>query len=376
MIKLRLALLTILSGLAASCIEVFPALDNSLNRPVVVYCILNEGPKQFMKLYYPSGAGEDCIRAADGAKAWLCGQGVTAPFTQVGETDWECELQPYSGESFVLKVYVPGRDTIMAATTLPRDFEVASRVSRQMCYNFKNSFGEVIDSAALTCHSFELVESNKYDDEAFYGEPVSWPCNIWVVPVKTDTQPAGEYLATDHLGADDFNVIPDSVASLPFFNCDYISGNSYFRGLVGGAQLFIPILFPEMKLHHKVLRIQHPASYYNGEAISKETVFSSHYSNNSFVLLTDRTIFSIAYSIPMYVYSVSDDYDAYLKKVYQKLVSGENLLSSLYDQNAGYSNIIGGVGIFGACIVRAVRIKTTLDHYPWDSYPFSNYKPD
>lgn len=359
------------SFLIASCIEDFSVIPIKAKREVAVFCVLNESPIQHLKLYYIGDNGLPGNQPVEGAKAWLCCQDTTVAFDWVEGLEWSCNYQPFYGERIELKVLPPGQDTLRSVTVFPKDFEVVGRsnISKVPTENIKepeDSFRHWV--------SYELYESNKYNVETYYTVPISWDCCLWVVPGKNEGFPTAEYLATDHIGADNFNVCPGKITDLPCFNPDSIKNSVYQE--VKSCLLFVPECLPHLKLHYKVLRIKHSGSY-NHPPKKEEENYYKPYRNNGFLLLSDTydqlffPPFGPWITDYMYVYSVSDEFDAYLKKTYEKILDSGNLITDMYETDTSYSNIHGGRGVFGSCIVRIAPARAMQgDPPPHGYYPF------
>ncbi len=368
------------SFLVASCIEDFSVIPFKSKREVAVFCILNESPIQHMKLYYIGENGLPGNLPVEGAKAWLCSQDTTIAFDWIEGLEWSCNYQPYYGERIELKVLPPNQDTLRSVTVFPKDFEVVGRHSFIRIENEKNPADTI-----RGFYSYELYESNKYNWDTYYTIPISWDCCLWVVPGKNEGLPTAEYLATDHIGVDDFNVCPGNITDLPCFNPDSIKNSSF--PYEPHEFLFVPECLSHLKLHYKVLRIKHSGSYNHPPEKEEENYFEA-YRRNSILLLSDTYYLYYLYYYYhhinpeyynryfdyMYVYSVSDELDAYLKKTYEKILDSDNLISDMYETDTSYSNIHGGRGVFGSCIVRiaqAGRYPDYPDPYnPVIYYPF------
>lgn len=344
-------------GLSVSCVEEFPISTDEGNSAIVVYCILNEGYQQSLRLNYLGENGKTTKKAVDGARAWLCCRDTVIAFKQKDSYEWVCDYKPYYGQWYELKVFVPDRDTLRSFLLFPQDIRFTCGNAR-VC-DPKDS------RITLYYYSAYGISGNDQDSPNVtnYGlgySPLKYDCNLWLVPVSTFTEdklfeiPKGEYIATDHLGADDFNLYPGKITDCDNFNPDYLRS-------VGGSMeqyhSFVPKYFPNLKLHKNLLHIKHPADYINGDKKDSLLYPKSYIGTSMFVLMTDKARFVTA-DIQLNAYSVSDDYDKYLKKCYEKLYNRDNLVLEMYDTDAGYSNVYGGQGIFGAYIMRQVPLRT------------------
>ena len=98
------------------------------------------------------------------------------------------------------------------------------------------------------------------------------------------------------------------------------------------------------------MRIDHPAYFRNG-LTEKDLEVNFNYSDQCFYLEGD---YSDDYdpltgsSFLNEVHFVSEEYDAYLRTMYVKLQNKNDFVLSSYDYDNVYSNIKGGIGIFGA----------------------------
>lgn len=358
------------SFLVVSCIETLSVIPFNSKREVAVFCVLNESPVQYLKLYYIGENGLPGNQPVEGARAWLCSQDTTIAFERDHGIDWSCNYQPFFGERIELKVIPPGQDTLRSVTVFPKDFEVVARKNDYLINNEADS-----TDTHRGIMSYELYESNKYSKDTYYIKPIDWNCFLWFVPCDNKGYPTGEYIASNHTGADDFNVVPKSITDLPCFNPNEIETKFLkYKSMLRCASE----CFPNIKLHYKVLRINHPANYSHPPKKEEDNYYEA-YSRNSYILLSESyyqrflpQVFDDKNYRYMYVYSVSNEYDAYLKKTYERILDSGNLISSLYDTDASFSNIHGGRGVFGACIVRIVPSIPCLNTKPeYTYYPFT-----
>ena len=105
---------------------------------------------------------------------------------------------------------------------------------------------------------------------------------------------------------------------------------------------------PDLPLHKGFVRIDQPEGFSNG--LSDDDLKTSYqYSRNSFFILGDYSNYlSGIEPFLIEVRFLSEEYDAFLRELHIRNLSKDDFILSTYDSNNIYSNIYGGVGIFGA----------------------------
>ena len=232
---------------------------------------------------------------------------------------WESQDDPQKritgGNRYKLSVEIPGRDIIQSETTSP----IAYRPY------YYTDLHEVHSTENHTV--YYQIRPGPLDS------PLTRTSPVWVSAKgkhKTLEQ-CNEYysfLVTDHPYADDFNISGQKFADLP------ITGDFDGHCMAIGWPAFLNMrrMMPELPLHDVCVRIDHldtnrfhilagPIEYpKSGEPHQDHFVFSF----------------------------VSEEYDEYLRSVYTKYRKMQHDITSIYSTENVYSNIDGGVGIFGS----------------------------
>ena len=101
-------------------------------------------------------------------------------------------------------------------------------------------------------------------------------------------------------------------------------------------------------MHKQFVRIEHPSGFWNG--IKEEDLKRSYqFSTSSFLILGNYTNYSSGLEpFLIEVRFLSDEYDSFLRDLYVKNLSKDDFILSTYNRYNIYTNIQGGVGVFGA----------------------------
>ena len=291
--------------------------------PVMVNCLLTpDSDSQTLYLQYVKGKSANGFTPVTDANVYVIAAFVsgmdTLHFHYVDENRWESEDDPskriMDGKHYKLVVEIPGRDVIQAETTSP----IAYR----------------------PYHYTDLHEVYSTDDHTIYYQILPDPnprmertSPVWVFAKgknKTIEQ-CDEYypfIVTDHPYADDFNINGQRFSDLALTgdfdgHCMAISWPAFYN---------MRRMMPELPLHDEFVRIEHLDTnrfHMLAGPIEYPKIGEPH---------QDYFVFSF----------VSDEYDEYLRSVYIKNRKMEHDITSIYSTESVYSNIEGGVGIFGS----------------------------
>lgn len=170
-------------------------------------------------------------------------------------------------------------------------------------------------------------------------------------------KPFSKYIATNHPGADRFNITTGRLADMRYWNRPDLDFRRNFSQ-------WCVYLCPDTPLFDGFVRIDHPANFRNG--LSQEDLKKSYYysdrsffiggdysdDHNAFIVKSNSPIFPYQYfsnrSFLNEVHFVSDEYDDYLRALQLKIHDKDDFILSSYDYENLPTNITGGVGIFGA----------------------------
>lgn len=316
---------------------------------MVVNCILTESDVQTLELYYTSEVSGTQRKIVDDASVSLSyNHERVADFSKGEDGLWTAAFHPEYGRQYRLDVKV-GDINLVAYTLFPYDIQVDTYGRRRWSDNSRRRISYLM-------YSYEL---RLYDEEfpkpPYKGRECLLKSHLWVFPKDMgwgdDYQ---KYIATSHFCADDFNLTTLYVRDLPCFSKDSIDVMDKW---LKEQLAWYPAKLGDLQLHQGFVRIDIPKDYRSGQS-QEELTDTPVYSDKSFALAR-----SFPTSWPnddgpyqeqggLYdIYILSDEADNYFKDVYRKHLNKDNFLFE-YDTENIYSNIEGGVGVFGAMIHR------------------------
>ena len=343
-----LLLVSLLPAVLVSCVEPID-LDAGEEPQVVVNCILTEDDVQTLELYRTSTvSGGECIPITDAEVHLTYGNNRVVEFSYDDKGMWKAEHKPYYNQIYSLTVAIGDR-VLKGTTKFPADMTVA-------CYGrgYDASDGRHKNKGYLM-YSYELRLFDRSPECPRYGYPCLLASYLWAFPKdKGWGEDYQKYIATSHLCADDFNLTSLRVRDLPCFSADSVKVMpKWLREKLG----WYPLMMGDLQVHQGFVRIDIPKDYHSGKA-QEELKDSPIYTDISFVLArpfpTSWSNYGSPYQEPggLYdIYILSNEADNYFKDVYRKHLNKDNFLFE-YDTENIYSNISGGIGVFGAMIHR------------------------
>ena len=311
-------LLTCIS--AVSCVETIVMDPGEKDLPVMVNCLLSpDSEVQTLYLQYVKGKSANDYIPITEAKVYVKSSFFTANFHYVDGNRWESDekypIPIEGGTHYRLTVEIPGREPIQAETTCPVAYQLAYRT--------------------------DLHEVHSMDDHSMYYQIEQFPTDkshiktspVWVFAkgIHKTLESCDEYypyIVTDHPYADDFNINGRKFSDLSFTgdfdgHCMTVTWPAFFN---------MRRMMPELPLHDQFVRIEHLDTnrfHMLAGPIEYPKVGESY---------QDHFVFSY----------VSDEYDEYLRSVYVKNRKLDHDFTRIYSTEGVYSNIEGGVGIFGS----------------------------
>ena len=392
---------------AAGCVqpvEIVPPEE----REVFVKCILEKGAThQQVLLLYSGGIGEDQFEPVTNATVTINGH----KFENLGEGLYERHMEPRDGETYTLQVDIPGRERLEATTTMPGYFTFQSIMippeerTKEIgaIWNTLSYYPYLFDflwMQNLVMSSYEQAKqlggktlNAEMPGMLFRLDSLSWG-NIYPLRAHHHLYILGRMedstgiiapireLATNHLLVDKVNENGRSyqVATEPAIP-DTAIKPKYER--------IIKKYYEGLALHDGYLRIDYPENYDNGLRNVYETRHFSSFEKpytidvtRYFVVVGDfeynywgTTDLKQAHPV-LYFCSVSEEYDRYLRSVQAALADAEgDLISTLYGEASGYSNVRGGYGVFGA--ISTLRhdcdlkwgVDGNIGYVPYSPYP-------
>lgn len=324
--RIRLSLLCCLfCGILASCME---DIDLDTGEQILnVYCVLKEGPEQELELSYIAPTGGTSSPVGEDVTITLFESGIpVGVFTRTSETKWRMDYTPEGGQTYRLEVKVPGVDPLTAETRYPRTGTLR---------HLKATWG----NSSFGATGFKLDDAP--EDQILW----CYFANILEGPAFAD------YIATDHPHVDGRG---ETIYPFDAFSPIYQSGTLSEHFCLGGSvfnHLFSDV--PPLS-HEKALRILHPVGF--NRSLGNEKLLVYHDDSNPSIPtyeLGSTSIFGIggmtrsAMRADLVIESVSAEYDSYLSDYYYGQHDASDFTALVYSQNF-YSNILNGIGIFGA----------------------------
>ena len=337
------------SMLVVSCVEPI-VMDPLEEMPVVVNCVLTRErdpgkndviPVQTLNLFYAKRPSDKEYLTISDAVVKVSGAGQTYDFTWDGER-WTSTFLPDFGTEYSLEVSLPDGNRLSARTVVP----------------MKMSLSGTPVYSGRTCTSSAKYYSIQPSGEAF----------IWITGMED--RPEISHFCTNHPGTDDSNIINNIWQDLPIAKSvrdNYnIILNSYYEPADKDFWMKFGRQCLDLPVHKDYLRIHHYASFDNG--ISEPLIQKLRYGSGDeapvnstmaegFVLAADLIDavppppgsigLLTGYLLPIRTCFLSGEYDLYLSKIIERGFHKDEL-AAMYSMDQNYTNIEGGLGIFGA----------------------------
>lgn len=321
--KKYFAILFSLSFLIAvtGCVETI-VMDPDEDLPVMVNCLLSpDNDVQTLYLQYVKGKSQEDYVPITKAKVYVIGafeSGTDTLFFYHDEGNrWKSKNDPSkrieSNRYYALGVEIPGRDTIKAETVTPISHHLEQGT---------------IDTTDI------IISLDFPSRDGWYLTQIR-TSPVWVVAkgkhkIYEQCDEYYPYIATDNPYADDFNINGMCFKDLSITGENDGTGEwRLFRALFHMRRTM-----PGLPLHDNFVRFDHLDTncfrMFAGP-VEYPKIGEAH---------QDHFLFMF----------VSDEYDKYLRSVYVKNKKLEHDITSIYSTENTYSNIKGGVGIFGSVI--------------------------
>ena len=324
----------------SSCVREI-VMDAGEKPTVVVECVISNTAPQTLHLRYTKGASKkdyEVVTEAEAVLHDLTTGKEAGRFVKAEDGVWTLDYEAEDKHEYRLEVNVPGYETITAEQTMPVRPRV---VPKRMC----------------ECSDWIWVypSHTEWDKACFYAIG-DLSGSLWVYAMNYDRQTEcrelAEYICYKALvgSADDFN-LTDVVYAPVIDTTTYHDYNNKPRPCIAGTYL-------EMrgkKMHEKYIRFEtNPVSiiisgsfegFYPVEFVSDDS-----HSDDSHYVLNEGLITDPAEDQAYLVFaSVSDDYEKYHFEARRFLeIQNSSQLSDIYLRDNVFTNINGGLGIFGA----------------------------
>jgi len=300
---------------------------------VVVECVLDDGPVQTMKLTYTKAKKEKINHPVENAECFLIDKSdndLSMSFYYSGEGEWNINYSAIYGHDYRLEIRIPGLDLIYAEDRMPEKIEVESIHYIQPWAASHTSIEE----------EYPLFQGSLYRINSL-GDFV-WICGMNYIEDK-DTYEIADNICTDFPDVDSFN----------------LNGNIHEN--INGVY---PVLYGA-SMHNRFLRIQKEKAKekrlfcicgdFKGDYMGINTKYSCLVNYNYVPEHTGHLLFR----------SVSSNYDKYLFEavMFQQYQEQSDELSNIYLYKNRFSNINGGIGIFGSCSSQKVPWFVDRNNY-------------
>lgn len=322
-----LFLILLVLSIASSCIR-DTSLDAGEEPPVVVECILANSPVQTLRLCFAKGLSREQSELTEAeAKLFDVTEDAEAgTFLPSGDGNWTLPYEPIPGHTYRLDVDVPGNERITAVQTMPE-----------------------IDVKAV----FYFPIWNVYDYYQYKSFPLivyemaSLPEYTWIYAMSWDAQSGkrriADNLCTDFPYVDNFNLTGEVYAP----QVDTV----FELGIENHYALYWPLTGANM--HRKYLRVSHPERVEQTWMIvsgDMEGEFPYEYTTSPLRIIEDGLVKDPKDGQGYIVFvAVSEDYDTYLTDAIRiQSLQESSDMSSIYMRENIHSNILGGLGLFGA----------------------------
>ncbi|MBP9998293.1 MAG: DUF4249 family protein [Bacteroidales bacterium] len=363
-----------------SCVsEIF--FDDGSEMPLVVNCVLhrpevfwmdNEDsffgyeisesrlPMQYLDLYRAKRPVETEMQKIDNARVSIKdSKGISHDFAWNGER-WECKFLPSYGKKYKLEIISAEKDTLWAEMMFPPRV----RLLFMPLEKAQTSFYLGARSLARYFYAQTMLERREqvsYNTTNIHWEPSLYKgaFNLWVSAFERYYDQEYEQvqsLITNHPGVDDFNICKGSWQDTKFAEeekQDFHTIYNKFQDVARSDIDFWNLFYAECcksPFHSKYLRIHQtasmPCAFEEGEDCYKrwegETALDSRLLfllNADFDPEKPDRYFNLRF--------VSDEYDSYLRDVSAKFDIHGQEFASHYSMEPVYSNVHGGMGIFG-----------------------------
>lgn len=312
---------------ATACVEPI-ILDPMEKMPVIVTCVLTNKNNQTLNLYYANRPSETEYVNITDARVQIIGGGKTYSFYWNGEA-WSSQFTPEYGTTYDLFIELNSGEIITSSTLFPE--KVTLKEKRVCMYNI-----------------LPYISESRY----CYLDGCTDDVYLWILGHDDKTS----HFFTNHYGVDNINLVSGSIKDFEF----YEQVSTHIPDEWKETNSFYLDLCSSLPCHYKYLRIHHPSDYNNG--IAEDMIYFNGIRSpfpEGFIIATDYLIqpsmsgYLVPYSyMDIAVYITNKVYDEFLARQAKAGILKDEL-ANLYSTNLDYTNIEGGLGIFGA-LYRAV----------------------
>jgi len=321
----------LLSIILSSCVKDV-VLDAMEEPQLVVSCILRVDSIQNLQLSYTKGASRKEAPPVKGATAVLTDlteNREAGHFIQNDEGVWQLKYSPIPTHNYRLDVSVPDHDPVWAEQTMPIEPPV-------------NCFYGDLQGEMYTWYNY-TPKGIQYSS--------TFPCTVWAYAMNYnyhwERYEIVEEISTDYSNVDNFNLtgaVLDS-ALVQTLADPIWKLNLHYGSFLGG--------YP---IHRRFLRFQKLES----PTLSYFAI-DGHFSGVYYNYEEGSPRNPSPTEGVLYFACLSDEYDKYLCEAFNRYhATLSSDLSSIYVRDNVYTNIHGGIGIFGAITTVPYRWQANI----------------
>ena len=313
---------------AALCSCVRDVTLDAMDKPTVaVECVLTNSSPQTLRLAFTKGASQAEASPLFSAKASLIdlSEGQSIGVFQRGEDGvWTLDYAAVPEHNYRLEINVPDYELIWAEQTMPALSGISCNSHIYHFYddsiyqaNYPNFCGTVFYASSLP--NYTWIYGMNYNEE-------------------TKSFEIADEICTDYEYVDNFNLTgnmytPETGVT---YNLGYECDGELYPSLAGKS------------IHRRFLRLEKQVSY---EWDESGFVISGNFKGDYYYYLDKAKRERSETEGYLESISVTDDYDRYLREAIAYQLKQESAdLSTIYQSENIYTNINGGIGIFGAQI--------------------------
>ena len=341
---------------------------------VVVICILTDDQDQKLQLFYTKGASQSEVLPVTEAtvtlfeKRWEKNEyKEVGRFKRSQGREWILAYRAIPGWYYRLEVEVPGYGPIYAEQTMP---EVAKVMARGL-----TPYQSILMSRGLHFPNGQAYEGNDFvpNAEDFKSLPLGVKCYnvldlpdpVWIWAMNYNPESGEHHIAeeicTECPFVDDFNTTGDSYVAPEQTDVPnpYVDGShvSKLAPQLEGKPLHKRYLrFPAKDLSEEKGWWFTLAGSMQGKYNCKD-FYQYYYGDNGLArpLLPDEGYIEVS--------AVSKDFDDYLMDAHERQqIQQSSDLTTIYLRDNSYTNIVGGLGVFGARTVRRYQWSGEYDY--------------
>ena len=375
-ISVQFYLLILFLPMLPSCVRDV-VMDAKEKPQVVVTCILTDDQEQKLQLFYTKGASQpEVVPVTEAIVTLFEKRWEKNEYKEVGRfkrsqgSEWKLAYRAIPGWYYRLEIEVPGYSPIYAEQTMPEVAKVIALTNFVYAEYFREKglhFPQIIGIPEDPADPF-VPNDNEFDSlplgfKSYYFLDIPDPVWIWAMNYDPGSgkHRIAEEICTECPFVDGFNTTGEKYVAPERTDIP----NHYVEGS------HVAKLAPQLEgkpLHRRYLRF--PAKDLSEErgwwfmlsgsmqgTYNCKDFYQYYYGDNGLArpLLPDQGYIEVS--------AVSKDFDDYLMDAHERQqIQQSSDLTTLYLRDNSYTNITGGLGIFGARTVRRYQWSREYDY--------------